>query len=308
MRTGKDAGIVKILMGIDAPLEERGAPNRRIEKHAGMGALVDRRHVITCAHVVNVAIGEAKKSDPKPTQSIGIVFPLSVDRSIVTGQVVEWYPVGGQSVSDVAVVELSTDAPADVGITVFGLINRPLDGDELSVFGTPGGQTLGVRVATRFVGPTSAVKVQIGRSRKNTPIAGEENKDIFIQGGFSGAFVWNFVHQTAVGMVTSFHGAIQDVAYMIPTTTLAKAWSGLPTEIRRLPRSFNAIWTVLTSIFVFSMLYFLWSNRRATEADPDILSPFWGLHVYALLALMIGCLWYIHAKDFKLSIWSSKSP
>jgi len=64
----------------------------------------------------------------------------------------------------------------------------------------------------------------------------------------------------------------------------------------------------VVSVLVVSMLYLLWANRRTAEADPDILSPFWGLHVYAFLAPVVGCLWYIHAKDFRLNGWSSRVP
>jgi hypothetical protein len=125
MRTGKDAGVAKILIESDSPQRDRrGAPGRPVEdrKHAGMGALVDPRHVITCAHVVNVALEEAKNNTRKPTRLVRVVFPLSADPSVVTAQVVEWYPVGNKSIADVAVLEFDEDAPADVGITVFGLI------------------------------------------------------------------------------------------------------------------------------------------------------------------------------------------
>jgi len=44
------------------------------------------------------------------------------------------------------------------------------------------------------------------------------------------------------------------------------------------------------------MFYLFLANRRTIEGQPDILSPFWGRHLYAFLATVISCLWYMRAK------------
>jgi hypothetical protein len=55
MHQGKEAGIAKVLLG-------EGVTGRPPAKHAGMGIVVGPRHVLTCAHVVNTAAGQAVDS------------------------------------------------------------------------------------------------------------------------------------------------------------------------------------------------------------------------------------------------------
>jgi hypothetical protein len=144
MRVGKDAGVAKILVDEDSVgRNQRGASSDSTKnaKHAGMGALVTPWHVITCAHVVNLAIGRDKADTRKPSRPVNVVFPLSSDPStIVPAHVVKWYEFDPKKISDIAVLQLDMDPPSDTGLAVFGLIRSALDTDELSVFGALGGQ------------------------------------------------------------------------------------------------------------------------------------------------------------------------
>jgi hypothetical protein len=85
---------------------------------AGGGVLLTERHLLTCAHVVNVALGKdlLASVDPGPVR-IGTVFPGSGSRVPQEARVAHWVPprrtVGGLDWSgDLAVLEL--DAPAPV--------------------------------------------------------------------------------------------------------------------------------------------------------------------------------------------------
>ena len=72
--------------------------------------------------------------------------------------------------------------------------------------------------------------------------------------------------------------------------------------------AFDAIWNPLALTLFAAMFYLFLANRRTVEGQPDILSPFWGLHVYAFLAPVVSCLWFIHAGHFKLYDWVSRVP
>ncbi len=85
---------------------------------AGGGVLLTERHLLTCAHVVNVALGKEllASADPGPVR-IGAVFPGSGSPTAREARVAHWVPprrVGGglDWSGDLAVLEL--DAPAPV--------------------------------------------------------------------------------------------------------------------------------------------------------------------------------------------------
>lgn len=314
MKVGKDAGVSRILVTGDLQQDRREAAGNSTKnpKHAGMGVLVTPRHVFTCAHVVNVALGRARADTRPPGRPVQVVFPLSSDPSAaVSAHVIKWYAIDHKETPDVAVLELGADAPESVGVAAFGLARSPLDADELSVFGTLSGQAGLNYVSTNFVGPTKGAQVQLAPHVRNINpgITPKLEKDAsLIKGGFSGTAVWDVPLDAAIGMVTAHNSDVDSIAYMIPAGRLLQAWPDLPTETRRLPRSFDAIWSALAIILFASMFFLFLANRRTIEGQPDILSPFWGLHVYAFLGTFVSCLWFVHAEDFKLHDWASRVP
>src|SRR5947209_3974875 len=91
----------------------------------GMGIVVDRGHVLACAHVVNVALAKVENCQEVPQEPVEVIFPYSAtDRNarpiVVRIQGRGWHapPVQGQSMSqglfDIAVVELQEDTPGDI--------------------------------------------------------------------------------------------------------------------------------------------------------------------------------------------------
>ena len=217
MARGRAAGIAKILISDGARKEL--ATGRQV-KHAGMGILLDPRRVLTCAHVVNAALGLPNDSAPEPTGSVSIVFPLCDGAQSIPGTVVAWRPMKTSSgVSDVAVLELREDAPRDVGSASFLVAEQALDGDVLMVFGVRAGSETGNHVEAKLMGPTSAGTVQID----GTGVLGA-----FVQGGFSGAAVWDVQKQRVVGMVVARDVNSADrIAYMIPVSALAEVWPAI---------------------------------------------------------------------------------
>jgi hypothetical protein len=216
MPRGRTTGIAKLLISGAAKAD---LATGRLVRHAGMGIVLDSRHVLTCAHVVNAALGLPNNFAPQPTGSVSVVFPLSATGHSVQGTVVAWRPMGADGVADVAILELLEDASRDVGSASFFHGDQSLDGDALMVFGVRAGSEIGNHVEARFMGPTSAGTVQIDGTR----VLG-----VFVQGGFSGAAVWNVQKQGVVGMVVARDiNSADRVAYMIPLSGLEEVWPAL---------------------------------------------------------------------------------
>lgn len=95
----------------------------------GIGALVGERHVVTCAHVVNVALGLGKQEQAKPAGLVTIDFPLLDGEPRVQASVDVWLPppregAAGDSLSALRVEEGFSGSPVfddDIG-QVVGLI------------------------------------------------------------------------------------------------------------------------------------------------------------------------------------------
>ncbi|MGI5179034.1 trypsin-like peptidase domain-containing protein [Dactylosporangium sp. CA-152071] len=151
----------------------------------GMGVLVGPRQVITCAHVVNAALGRDHRSQPRPDQTVTVQveFPRVGGRPIRTARVVAWNPppewgTGG----DVACLELNEDAPADAPPARFAETPTGPD-DRLVVFGDPEAVSRpnGVWVEVGLVGAVEGGLIQVESL---------ERQSIRAQPGYSGSPVW----------------------------------------------------------------------------------------------------------------------
>jgi hypothetical protein len=212
MRQARPAGIAKVLLG-DNPVAGL------LVKHAGMGIVVGPRHVLTCAHVVNTAVGQAVHSVAQPEGPAQVVFPFADNDSPVEGKVVVWCPMGAKPVGDVAVIELNADVPPEVGVATFAGDGHALPGNPLMVFGYRAGGESGLHVEARLMGPTGTGSVQID---------GVKVTGVFVEGGYSGAAVWDATCGAVIGMVSAKHASpIDRVAFMIPMSSLQKTWPHL---------------------------------------------------------------------------------
>ena len=126
----------------------------------GVGALVGPRQVLTCAHVVNAALGLDPRTQPAPDVTVRIGFPLldparsgrtlQANRTIQANQtirarVTRWLPPPRQSVTgdDIAGLELS-EPPPQGACPVRLLLNPPGLGQVFRLFGYPAGRPDGV--------------------------------------------------------------------------------------------------------------------------------------------------------------------
>lgn len=296
-QAGKNAAIAKILRG-------------KGPKHAGMGIVVDPWHVLTCAHVVNTAI-EAEKTNPERPGNdtkVFVEFPL-LGGPGCEASIEEWAGPGNDPEHDIALLKLDKPVSDEVGFAMFGNLSGVLpDGDPLSAYGLTPGQTLGNHIDAEFVGPTSAAWVQID--------AADNNKGVFVQGGFSGASVWNKPQSAVVGMLVAKKVSdAQQIAYMIPTADLAQFWRPLPVENRRLWPSFGRTWTILSAVFFVLLLsHFLvdrgvFSVQYLTISGPHKpLASFWGMHLYAFLAPVLLLMVIGFARSFRLHTRVARVP
>lgn len=267
--TGKNAGIVAI------------SGKRRA--HAGMGVLVGPRHVVTCAHVVNAALGrkEGERKQPTKVQRVSVDFPMASEKSPIDGRVVNWRPVG-QRRGDIAVVQLSRDAPEECGLAILADVPAgAMEGNALSVFGIAGGAGFGLHIAARFTGSASADRMQIG---------GADALGAFVLPGYSGAAVWDERHAVTIGMSVArlVPEKEERIAFMIPARDLKALRPDLPVERRRLSRGYDFAWTLYASFVFLLMLVHFGAEKKidlfqllSLSGEHQALAAFWGMHAGA---------------------------
>jgi tetratricopeptide (TPR) repeat protein len=149
----------------------------------GLGVLVGPREVVTCAHVINQALGLDSRSQPQPASAVRVRFPLTDTPGPVDGvsaQVVMWQPPprAGTVGDDLAGLLLVDDAAALGAMPARLAVNPVALGSRVRVFGYPGdpprpdGAWVWVRVEDRVEGgrlqlessPDAALRVQPGYS------------------------------------------------------------------------------------------------------------------------------------------------
>jgi hypothetical protein len=59
---------------------------------AGLGALVTESHILTCAHVVNAALGLPPNAQDRPKDPVTVDFPLLPGAPRVRARVTIWVP------------------------------------------------------------------------------------------------------------------------------------------------------------------------------------------------------------------------
>ena len=195
---------------------------------AGVGFVVDDTHIVTCAHVVNAALGRDQRAQdkPGPLVRVQVDFPLlggaagAPSRSCAV-QVWEPPPSYGVSGGDVAgLVLVGEDLPGRAGparitdlATVRGVTAR--------VFGYPGDpprQVNGAWSELRLRGAVGGGVIQLDTGGESA---------IRAQPGYSGSpvIVTGDTGDAVLGMlaVASSDGGARD-AYAIPVAELARAW------------------------------------------------------------------------------------
>lgn len=277
-----DAGLAQVLA--------QGA-----SRPCGMAFLVAPRLAVTCAHVVNVALGR-EKYDRRPVDTdacVDLQFPLADDlvqpsgdigRPKRTARILRFKPPGRRPTDDIALLALQDAAPFEVGQTALADVRGvPLDGDPLGVFGpSTGAAGVVVHFDARFSGNINPSWTQIDST------SGRED---FVRPGFSGGRVWDFTHDAAIGMVVGVQqGEGQGRAFMIPAAAIRRFLPDLPGEVRRCGAGFCALWTGFAALWLLLVLtHFLggrigdYPSALALGNGNSVVNAFFGLNINALL-------------------------
>lgn len=106
----------------------------------GLGLLVGASELVTCAHVVNAAMGRGLREQAQPGESdlVQVEFPLLPESPVRLARVVKWMPPPSRAEGgDVAGLMLTEVAPGGAWPARFAAA-APEPGTRLRVFGYPG--------------------------------------------------------------------------------------------------------------------------------------------------------------------------
>lgn len=175
----------------------------------GGGFLVGSGWMATCAHVVAEALGIDPYAVAAPTAAVSVDFPLldgeDGEPSRAVAKVERWTPIRDDGSGDLALLRLVGPLPSAARMPPVRRIERLWD-HRFEVLGFPEGRADGVRSTGLIRGEQGTRWFQL----QSTP--GEPR----IEGGFSGAPVWEVESGAVVGMTVAAVQGETTTAYLIP--------------------------------------------------------------------------------------------
>ena len=189
------------------------------DRPLGSGVLIGRRRVLTSAHVV-----KDRNHDNNPRHSLWVAFPMSRSNSYERLAVESIKMSGERSQSDVAIITLSEDAPAEADAAAIRTVN-PQDLVDLKwwAFGFPGNSVFGATTQGLIQSNLAYGWIRL------TTLPGNP-----IEQGYSGAGVWSSEYQAVVALIgqadpvngTGLAVGIQQISSDLPTEDLESlaAW------------------------------------------------------------------------------------
>lgn len=185
----------------------------------GVGFVLDDLHVMTCAHVIEDAIGITVITEPSSDVQIAIDFPVLWTRGgdLVTriGHVVAWRPAINGAREDVAILRLTSPVPRSiVGIRA---CEHAMPQDQFRAFGITADNPEGILVEGVYAGIIAA----------NRGLIKATNDDDRPDHGCSGGAAWNVTRPGVLGMVVSRKGRLS--GEIIPIHLLQQMFAIPPT-------------------------------------------------------------------------------
>jgi tetratricopeptide (TPR) repeat protein len=201
----RDRAIVAVLTADNTPV--------------GVGCLVAPTLVLTCAHVVNTALGLPIDGQEQPEEALWVA--QAIPRSApVMASVEHWRPITPDT-GDVAILRLAEPVSDSVAAPFIDVVSTV--GHSFLAFGYPSGQPDGIWASGQLL-PQQGKGWSILQSVLQSGSAVEE--------GFSGSPVWDDNLAGFIGMVVSKDLAPQHrLAFMIPVALLRREWAGLSKAI-----------------------------------------------------------------------------
>lgn len=189
---------------------------------AGMGILIEKRCVLTCAHVVNSALGRDRRNVERPIGAdvIHLKFPFSKINNIYLGKVDFWRLDYQKKLSqnDIATIILSDDAPEDLKYEHL-VIAKALAGYRFCTYGATESHPRGVAVYGIIDKPEFDTRL--------TTLISDSEWSFKVTKGFSGSPVWSPNLNGVVGIIKK-HELKKNISFMIPSTVIKEIWSDLP--------------------------------------------------------------------------------
>ncbi len=212
----------------------------------GVGFAVTKRHILTCAHVVNVALNQKKEDHTQPSEEVTITFPF-LNEASTTAKIVYWKPPQSARIVEEDIAGLELTAP------VFNL--KPVHigdfreaGSKFTAFGYPADRP-------KDTGVWADGEIKDSVSPGWVQIEGTYSQGRRVEQGFSGTAVWNQAKSTVLGMVVAEYTEDETakVAYMIPSQILKKAIAHLKLHDILIPSNGDSltpeIWKIYEKAF-----------------------------------------------------------
>lgn len=186
----------------------------------GAGFLVSRHYLLTCAHVIQQALG-LQDTTTIPQETVKLDLPSCAN---LTAKVIYWQPCSSDLFAkakrgeDIAALEIIEELPLNLELVNLSQasLNRE---EEVHIFGFPEDYDSGIWAKSVLRGFVFNDWIQMDQIRLD---------DRLIEGGFSGAPVWDKEKKTVIGMaVASDLGKqknIKATAFAIPSSILISQW------------------------------------------------------------------------------------
>ncbi|MCI5194566.1 MAG: hypothetical protein D3915_15880 [Candidatus Electrothrix sp. AU1_5] len=194
---------------------------------AGAGFIITSEHALTCAHVINSALGrkEDDRRCPGTDERISLDF-LGSDAPRAEARVLRWFPVcedfESDELEDIAVLEFIGPLPAEV-YPVSLVVPDNNDSIKIKMCGFPYCFSGGTYVEGIVQGAIKGGKIEVHPTKENRTV----------DPGFSGTAAWDMEQHVVCGMIVSRQirtGGIHNV-YMIPAEKLIKVLSDMNKHI-----------------------------------------------------------------------------
>lgn len=189
----------------------------------GAGVLLPDGLILTCAHVVDIALGRAEADPSVPDRPVDVDFSAVGDRTSRPARVVAggWFPAAPRS-GDIAVLALESGEPPPAAGPAVLAAGEGAEPGVVSVYGYPqpglaDGVWRDVRVSGAG-GPNHAWRQLDGAGGGVVPV----------QRGFSGAGVWDPRLRSVVGLLVAVYGpGREQLSWMYPLGAVAREWRPL---------------------------------------------------------------------------------
>ncbi|HEU0087724.1 MAG TPA: trypsin-like peptidase domain-containing protein [Pseudonocardiaceae bacterium] len=186
----------------------------------GVGVLVGPREVLTCAHVVNSALGRDQAAQDQPAAEVNVQFAVG-DGPSLRARVRRWLPPPrtGAIGDDIAGLVLTSPAIPPDATPARLAANPPARSQVVDVFGYPG---IPPRPHGAWV--TATVRGQIGD--RHLQLDCTPDSALRIQPGFSGSPVYDRSTARVLGLLTAAPpaGSAERDSYAITAARLRLAW------------------------------------------------------------------------------------